>query len=119
MKKLILRLVINALALYAAAALLPGIEVLGGWTAFAAMAVIFGVVNAVVRPIIKLLTCPLIILTLGLFVLVVNGLMLMLAARLGSTLGVGFHIQGLGAGIVGALVVSVASWALSLLVTDE
>jgi len=83
------------------------------------MALIFGLVNALVRPLIALLTCPLIILTLGLFVLVINALMLLLAAWLGSTLGVGFHIRGLGCALLGALVISVVSWALSLLVHSD
>ena len=119
MRRLILRLIINGLALYAAAAWVPGIEVRGGWETLAAMALIFGLVNALVRPLVTLLTCPLIIVTLGLFVLLTNALMLLLASWLGGTLGVGFHIHDLGSALLGALIVSLVSWALSLLIHSK
>jgi putative membrane protein len=118
-KRLILRLVINALALYAAAAWVPGIAVRGGWSTLAAMALIFGLVNALVRPLMVLLTCPLIILTLGFFLLIINMLMLLLASWLGGTLGVGFHIRDPVAALVGAAIISVVSWALSLVIRSE
>jgi len=118
-KQLIVRFIINALALYAASAWVPGIEVEGGWGTLAAIALIFGLVNALIRPLITLLTCPLIVVTLGLFVLVINALMLLLASWLGSTLGIGFHIYGLRPALLGALVISLVSWALSLLIHSE
>jgi len=118
-RRLILRLIINGLALYVAARWVPGIEVRGGVGTLIAMALIFGLVNALVRPVVTLLTCPLIIVTLGLFILVINGLMLLLASWLGGTLGVGFHIRGLGSAFVGALIVSLVSWALGLLIPND
>jgi putative membrane protein len=87
--------------------------------ALAVMALIFGLVNALIRPILKLLTCPLIILTLGLFTLVINALMLMLASWLGRQLGLGFYVAGFWPALLGALVISVVSFGLNLLIGDE
>ncbi len=115
MRKLLLRWLINAAAVYAAMELIGGIYTDGGWTVFLWMALILGVVNALIAPVIKLLTCPLIILTLGLFTLVINALMLWLAGRIASALGVGFYIQDFWAAFLGALVISVISFALSAL----
>jgi len=119
MRKLLLRWLINGVALYVAAELVRGIDVRGGWMALAVMALIFGLVNALIRPILKLLTCPLIILTLGLFTLVINALMLMLASWLGRQLGLGFYVAGFWPALLGALVISVVSFGLNLLIGDE
>lgn len=119
MRKLLLRWFINGVALYMAAELVRGIDVKGGWLALAAMALIFGLVNALIRPVLKLLTCPLIILTLGLFTLVINALMLMLASWLGRQLGIGFYVAGFWPALWGALVISVVSFLLTLLIGDE
>ena len=119
MRKLLLRWLINGVALYVAAELVRGIDVRGGWMALAVMALIFGLVNALIRPILKFLTCPLIVLTLGLFTLVINALMLMLASWLGRQLGLGFYVAGFGPAFWGALVISVVSFALTLLIGDK
>jgi len=119
MRKLLLRWLINGVALYVAAELVRGIDVRGGWMALAVMALIFGLVNALIRPILKFLTCPLIMLTLGLFTLVINALMLMLASWLGRQLGLGFYVAGFGPAFWGALVISVVSFALTLLIGDK
>jgi len=119
MRKLLLRWLINGVALYVAAELVRGIDVRGGWMALAVMALIFGLVNALIRPILKFLTCPLIVLTLGLFTLVINALMLMLASWLGRQLGLGFYVAGFGPAFWGALVISVVSFALTLLTGDK
>jgi putative membrane protein len=94
--KLLIRWVISGLALFVAAWLVPGIAVEGdGWVVYAVMAVILGLVNAIVRPLLKLLTCPLILLTLGLFVLVINGITLWLASSLAvNWFNVGFYVDG-------------------------
>ncbi|MEA3408173.1 MAG: phage holin family protein [Chloroflexota bacterium] len=115
MRKLLLRWLINAVAVYAAMRLIGGIRTDGGWTVFLWVALILGVVNALIAPVIKLLTCPLIILTLGLFTLVINGLMLWLASAIASALGVGFYIEGFWAAFLGALVISIVSFGLSTL----
>lgn len=119
--KLLLRWVILSFALFVAAWLVPGIRVRqDAWTAYAAMALILGLVNAVVRPFLKLLSCPLILLTLGLFVLVINGFALWLAARIAlDWFGVGFYVDGFGSAFFGALIVSIVSVILNLLLKDE
>jgi putative membrane protein len=119
--KLLVRWVITALALFAAAWLVPGIVVEGdAWTIYAVMAIILGLINAIVRPVLKLLTCPLIILTLGIFVLVINGFTLWLASRIAqSWFGVGYYVHGFGAAFLGGLIVSVVSVVLSALVKEE
>jgi putative membrane protein len=119
MPKFLVRWFIAAVALYAAVRLVPGLSYEGGWQTLAGMALLFGLVNACVRPILGLLSCPLIILTMGIFLLVLNGLMLLLAARLASVFGVPFYVESFGAAFWGALVVSVASFVLNLFFRDE
>jgi putative membrane protein len=119
--KLLIRWVIASLALFAAAWLVPGITVEGsGWVVYAVMAVILGLVNAIVRPLLKILTCPLIILTLGLFTLVINGVTLWLASAIAqSWFGVGFKVDGFWPAFLGALIVSIVTVVLSALVREE
>jgi putative membrane protein len=119
--KLLIRWAITSLALFVAAWLVPGIRVDGsGWIVYAVMAVILGLVNAVVRPLLKLLTCPLILLTLGLFVLVINALTLWLASTIAvKWFKVGFYVDGFWPAFLGALIVSVVSVVLSTLLKDE
>jgi putative membrane protein len=109
--------IINGLALAAAAYLVSGITVVGEptWLTVAVMAIIFGLANALIRPLLKLLTCPLIILTLGLFTLVINGLMLWLSSWIATLFGVGFEVDGFWAAFLGALVISVVSFFLNLI----
>ncbi len=116
--------VVNALALAAAAWLLDGItltaETLGRRAAaLLVVALVFGVVNAVVRPIVKLLALPLIILTLGLMIFVVNALMLLLTSWLSGKLGLGFHVDGFWTALGGALVITVATWVLGLVLRED
>ena len=116
--KLILRVLVNALALGAADVLLDGIRA-GSPTSLVLTALLFGVLNALVRPFLKLLSCPLIILTLGLFTLVLNAAMLLLTARLGRALGIDFFVADFKTAFLGALVVSVVSVVLSSVLIDE
>ncbi len=114
---------VNALALAAATYLLAGITLTGATDrdrvlTLVLVAVVFGVVNAVVRPVVKLLSLPFIILTLGLLVFVINGLMLLLTSWLSGQIGLGFHVDGFWTAVLGGLVVMVASWVLELLVPD-
>ena len=108
MLKLLLVWVINAVALLAVAYLLPGIAVADFTTALVA-AVILGLVNAVIRPILILLTLPATIITLGLFIFVINGLLFWFV---GSYLA-GFTVSGFWPGVFGAIVYSIVSWALA------
>ena len=119
--KLILRWLITAVALYVAVLIVPGITVEGNaWIAFTIMALILGLVNAIIRPILKLLSCGLIILTLGLFVFVINAGTFMLASWISQHwLNVGFYVENFWAALLGSLIVSVVSVILSSILIDE
>ena len=109
-----MRVLVNILAIILAAAIVPGIRLDGVLSAVAA-GVLLGLVNAVVRPVLLILTLPITLLTLGLFLFVLNGLCFWLVAGVVK----GFHVDGFWAAILGALVVSVASWVVTLLVSDS
>jgi putative membrane protein len=111
MKGWIFRLVITALGLWAAATIVPGVTIAGVGSLIVA-ALLLGFVNAFIRPIILILTLPLTLLTLGLFILVVNGISLALVAWVMP----GFTLSGLGAAILGSIVVSLTSWFASTFV---
>jgi putative membrane protein len=120
MGNLLIRGFISALALVVAAWLVPGIRVDGNaWLAYVVMALILGLVNAVIRPLLKVLSCPLIILTLGLFVLVINGVTLLIAAKIAAAIGIGFHVDGFLPAFLGALIVSVVTALLALFAREE
>ena len=111
--------VVNALALAAAAWLLGDIRVTGSTetdrvVTLVLVAVIFGVVNAVVRPVVKLLSLPFIILTLGLLIFVINALMLLLTSWVSEQIGLGFHVDGFWTAVLGAVIVTIATWLLEL-----
>ena len=115
----LIRLLVNAAALWVATRLVPGVSFDGGALPFFGVALVFGLVNAFIRPLLKLLTFPLIVVTLGLFALVVNGLMLWLTSSLSETFGLGFSVSGFWAAFWGALVVSLISLILSMLIRDQ
>lgn len=118
--KLFIRWAITALAIFVAAWLVPGITVdANGWVIYAAMAIILGLVNAAVRPLLTVLTCPLIVLTLGLFVFVVNALTFWLSATVANWFGLGFYVDGFWSAFWGALIVSLVSVLLSVFVKDD
>jgi len=110
----LIRLLINAAALWVATQIVPGVSFNGGVLPFLGVALVFGVINATLRPLTKVLTFPLILVTLGLFALVVNGLMLWLTSSLSQSLGLGFHVSGFWAAFFGSLVVSIVSALLSM-----
>ena len=114
--QIIWRLLINAAALWAATRITPGISFDGDWWTLLIVALIFGVLNVSVRPLLWFMTLPLLIVTLGLFTFVLNALMLWLTGVVSEWLGLGFHVDGFGAAFLGALVVSVVSFMLSLFV---
>jgi len=115
----VLRLVVNAAALWVATQIVPGIEHTGGWLNFLLVALVFGVVNAFVRPFVKLLSCGLLVVTLGLFIFVINAAMLWLTGYLSASLGLGFRVDGFVPAFLGALVVGVVSFVLSWFLPDE
>ncbi len=114
-----IRLLVNAAALWVATQIVPGASFSGGALPLLGVALVFGVVNALIRPVAKILTFPLIILTLGIFALVINGLMLWLTSSLSSAFGLEFHVSGFWAAFWGALVVSLVSTMLSLFIADS
>jgi putative membrane protein len=114
--RFLIRLLVNAAALWVATRLVPGVSYDGGALPLLGVALVFGVLNASLRPLAKILTFPLIIVTLGIFALVINGLMLWLTSSLSSTLGLGFHVNGFWAAFFGGLVVSLVSTVLSLVI---
>ena len=114
----LIRLLVNAAALWVATRIVPGVSYSGGALPLLGVALVFGVVNAVIGPVLKILTFPIIILTLGIFALIINGLMLMLTSAVSSALGLGFHVRGFWAAFLGALIVSLVSTILSLFIAD-
>ena len=114
MNRFLLRWLINAVALYVAARIVPGIQVGDSVLAVLGVALVFGLVNALIRPLLSLLTCPLIILTLGLFTLVINAVMLLLTSGLSRAVGLSFVVEGFWPAFWGALVVSIVSFVMTL-----
>ena len=121
--KFLIWVVVNALALSVAVWLLDGITVDGATTtdkagALIVVALIFGVINAVIRPIVKLLSLPFIILTLGLLIFVINAFMLLLTSWVADQMGVGFHVDGFWTAVFGAVIVTIVTWGLQLVLPD-
>jgi len=121
MTKFILRWAINAIALYLAVLILPGIDLRSNLVSILWLALIFGLVNALFRPLIQLLTCPLIILTLGLFTLVINTFLFWLTSVIGQSFGFGLMINDpvWWNAFLGGLVVSIVSVVMTLILKDE
>jgi putative membrane protein len=120
--RLLLRIVVTAIALAVTVWLVPGIRIEGTNSVLAVVvtAIIFGVVNAFVRPILTLLSCGLVVLTLGLFLLVINALMLALASWIAvNWFGIGFYIDNFWWALLGSIVISIVSFVLSMLLPDE
>jgi putative membrane protein len=123
MNTLLIRLVINALALWVAQLLIDGIELTGSSTlgkvvTLIVVALIFGLLNTLIKPILRLFTLPLFVLTLGLITFVINALMLWLTGGIASALNVNFSVEGFWSALWGSLVISIVSWILSLLLRD-
>jgi putative membrane protein len=120
MTKFILRWLINAIALFLAIRFVPGISFQPwNWVGLFWLALIFGLVNAFLRPLLQVLTCPLILITLGLFTLLINMLMLKVTEWIGNGFGLGLTINGWWPLFLGSLVISVVSILLSMILKDE
>ena len=121
MTRFILRWAINAIALYLAVLILPGIDLRSDLVSILWLALIFGLVNALFRPLIQILTCPLIILTLGLFTLVINTFLFWLTSVIGRSFGFGLTISDpvWWNAFLGGLVVSIVSVVMTLILKDE
>lgn len=120
-KNILIRWLITALAVVAAAALVPGITVTGanGWLTVIVMAAVLGLINAIIRPILALLSCGCIVATLGLFMLVINTFTFWLASYVTNLFNLGFSVENLWAAFLGALVVSIVSFLLSMVLVDD
>lgn len=124
--QLLIRLIINGAAIWLAAAWVDKIDIIspadngnvGKVLVVLAVAAVFTVVNALVKPIVKLLSLPLVIVTLGLFLLVINALMLWLTAKITETTDYGLRVDGFWAAVIGGLIVSIVNWVLGILVPD-
>ena len=116
---LLVRLVINAIALWLATRFVNGISFDGEMAFLLVVAFVFGAVNTIVKPILMVLTFPFLIVTLGLFLLVLNAAMLWLTGAISDAAGLGFHVSSFKAAFVGGLVVSVVSFVLSRLVGGD
>lgn len=119
MKTFIIKTLANAAALAVAVWLIPDIGLTGNDNADKALtlllvALIFGVVNFIVKPLVQLLSLPLLVLTLGLFTLVINALMLMLTSWIADEVDLSFHVEGFWTAVLGGLVISIVSWATSM-----
>jgi putative membrane protein len=117
----LIRLLINAAGLWVATQIVPGITI-GSANYLATLflvALIFGLVNAVIKPILAVLTCPFYILTLGLFTFVVNALMLLLTSYIVGLIGLDFRVDSFLAALLGAIVISVVSFVLSIFLNEE
>lgn len=120
MYKFFIRLLINGLAFYAAVSLLPGITALSSNPVnYIILALIFGVLNALLKPILTLLTCPFILLTLGLFTLVINTALFYLTGWIGQQFDYGFTVSGFWTALLGALIVSVVGMIGEMIFRDE
>jgi putative membrane protein len=117
--RLIVRLLINAAALFVAVQLIPGMHFTGGLGRLLGVALVFGLVNALVRPVLTVLSCPLIVMTLGLFMLVINAALLMLTAWLSRGLNLGFSVDGFLPAFLGGLVIGLISTVLTLFVGER
>jgi putative membrane protein len=117
--KFLMRIVITAIALWAATRLVSGITFHGNWIGLAGVALVFGVLNSFVRPILTFLSFPLLIVTLGLFTFVLNAVMLLLTSALASRLGIDFHVAGFWPAFWGGIVVGIVSFLLSIFLPDE
>ena len=121
MTRFILRLLINAIALYLTVLIVPGIKLTTELASIIWLALIFGIINALFRPLLKFLTCPLIILTLGLFTLIINTFLFWLTSVIGQSFGIGLLISDpvFWNAFLGGLVVSIVSVLMTIILKDE
>ena len=119
MRPLFIRWLINTLALYVAVRVVPGVNYHGGAMGLLLVAALFGLVNATFRPLLTLLTCPLVLLTLGLFLFVINAMMVLLTGWLSHRFDLGFTVAGFWPAFWAGLLVSLVSLFLSLMVGDQ
>jgi putative membrane protein len=115
----ILRLLVTAASLWVAVHFVPGITYSGSWMGLLGVALVFGIINAIVRPILYFLTCPLIVLTLGLFILILNAALLGLTSAVAQSFGLAFHVRGFASALIGGIVIGIVSTVLNVFVGDK
>ncbi len=109
----IVQTLINAAALYVAVLLVPNLEFTGDWWKLLLVAFIFGLINTFLRPVLRILTLPITIMTLGLFLLVINAVLLLLTGEISRELDLGFTVRDFLAALLGSIVISLVGFALS------
>ena len=114
MRNIVIRLTVNTLALYAAVWLVPGLHYEGATARFLLVGILFGVVNSFLRPLLTILTCPLVVATLGLVLLVINALLLLATGWLSQRWGLGFSVDGFLPAFLGGIIVGITSTILAL-----
>ena len=112
----VIQILINAAALYVAVLIVPNLEFTGEWWKLLLVAAIFGLVNTFVRPILRIFTLPITVLTLGLFLLVINALMLLLTGAISNELGLGLTVGDFLAALLGSIVISIVGMLLSAVI---
>ena len=112
------RWMLSGLGLLVAVAVVPGLHYEGGVLGFVILALILGLLNALLKPILAVLTCPLMLLTLGLFMLVLNALLLFLASFLGRSIGIRFYVDGFSAAFLGGIVISLVAFLASAFIHE-
>ena len=113
----ILQILVNAAALWVAVFIVPGLSWSGGeWWKFLLVAVAFSLINTYIKPILRIITIPISIITLGLFLLVINALLLLLLDAISKQLSLGFNVDGFWAALLGSIVISIVGWILSMVV---
>jgi putative membrane protein len=119
MRSLIIRWLINTLALYVAVRVVPGVHYTGGPAGLVIVAALFGLVNATLRPLLAMLTCPLVLVTLGFFLFVINAMMVLLTGWLSRQFDLGFQVDGFWPAFWAGLLVSLVSLLLSIMVGEK
>ena len=112
----VIQILVNAAALYAAVYVIDGIDFVGEWWKLLLVALAFSLLNTYVRPILRILTLPISVITLGIFLLVINAAMLLLTSAISDQLNLGFHVADFGAAFLGAIVVAIVGWILSIVI---
>jgi putative membrane protein len=112
----VIQILVNAGALYVADFLIGGITFVGEWWKFLLVALAFSLLNTYVRPILRILTLPISVITMGVFLLVINAAMLLLTSAISDQLSLGFNVADFGAAFLGAIVVAIVGWVLSMVI---
>ena len=115
LRRWVLQWLITSLAIFAAFSLVPGITFSGNGYEIGIIAMIYSVINLLIRPVLTLITCPMIILTLGTFTVIINAILLLLTANFAKFLGIDFHVEPFMTALIGAIVISLTTFVLNLL----